>query len=119
MIAPPRKRGGSAARPLTEDELAQAEVVKSALKSALQTRWPLQHTWGDESWKVLRSRSQDGERLRISIIWRDGPAEDEVVSLAESMAWPSGLPVVLCLRRRPTCNERSPPLHRIQNNNDE
>jgi hypothetical protein len=118
VIAPPRKRGGSAARPFTADELAQADLVKAALKTALETRWPLRSTWGTSAWRVLRSRSQDGESLRISILWRDGPTEDEVIALADELALPDGLPIVLCLRRRPTCDERRPPLHRLQSNNE-
>jgi hypothetical protein len=109
-----RTRGGSRARDFTPDELAQADAAKAVLRQALEARWPLPATWAGPAWTIRRSRSQDGATLRIAILWTDGPTVDEVTTLADSLAWPAGLPIVLGLRRRPEVDHRRPVLHRIQ-----
>jgi hypothetical protein len=113
-LAPTRKRGGGSARLLTCDELTQIEAAKALLKEALEARWPLRDRWGDAVWRVMRSRSQDGQSLRLAVIWDGGPTMDEVIRLAESLSWPAGTKVTLSLRRRPEADPRHPHLHRIQ-----
>jgi hypothetical protein len=48
------------------------------------------------------------------MVWSDGPSVEDVAVMAKGLDWPDGLPIVLCLRRKPQAEHCKPHLHRIQ-----
>ena len=99
---------------LTDTELRQLIAARDRLRAALQSGWTLTSYAG---WSVTRSRSQDGQSLRIAISWNDGPSETEVIALAETLGLHADQPIKLSLRRRPMVDEHRPVLHVLQSSN--
>jgi hypothetical protein len=93
-------------------DLRHVERVKTVIAEELGRCWP-HAAWGsDPGFRIERSRSQDGENLRIAIMWSTAPSCDDLITTLEALPdLPLEPPIKLSLRHGGETDDHHPRIY--------